>query len=64
MLNWVDCSEGLPHLKLLRSLQDAEVGRGGDALLQRVQEHPLEVQHLRQAAKQRLHLVAHLSILV
>ncbi len=44
------------HLELSRCFQVAEVGTGGDPLLQRLKENSLEVQHLRQAAKQRLHL--------
>lgn len=48
--------EKVTHLELGGGLQGAEVGRGGDPLLQRLQEDPLEVQHLRQAAEQALHL--------
>lgn len=44
------------HLELRGGLQGAEVRRGGDPLLQGLQEDPLEVQHLWQAAKQTLHL--------
>lgn len=46
----------MAHLELGGRLQGAAVGGGGDPLLQRLQEDPLEVQHLRQAAEQALHL--------
>lgn len=49
-------SASWPHLELRRRLQGAEVGRGGDPVLQGLQEDPLEVQHLRQAAEQAFHL--------
>lgn len=44
------------YLKLRGRLQGAEVRLGGNPLLQGLQEDPLEVQHLRKAAKQTLHL--------
>lgn len=44
------------HLELSRCFQAAEVGTGGDSLLQRLKKHSLEVQHVGQTAEQRLHL--------
>lgn len=44
------------HLELSRCFQVAEVGTGGDSLLQRLKKHSLEVQHVGQTAEQRLHL--------
>lgn len=44
------------HLELLGGFQAAEVRTGGDSLLQRLEKNSLKVQHLWQAAEQRLHL--------
>lgn len=47
---------GLRYLELLCCRECHEVWRRACFLFQRLQKHPLEVQHLWQAAKQRLHL--------
>lgn len=44
------------HLELLGGFQAAEVRTGGDSFLQRLEKNSLKVQHLWQAAEQRLHL--------
>ena len=50
------CISMCAYLKLHGGLQGAEVWRRSNPLLQRLQEDPLEVQHLWQTAEQTVHL--------